>query len=142
MQTPDSINRYVWIAAAGYFVISIALSGALTLLGLRSNVSLHAATSLAASMLAAWRFVVERQRLPEKPEKHQFALRTATLIAVVSLILIAVIALAFDIPGLTDTGMFLIIMLGVVAVLSFITYWILRWSFGWFASQQRNARRR
>ncbi|WP_255991966.1 ABZJ_00895 family protein [Chitinolyticbacter albus] len=139
-QAPLSINRYVWMAGAGYVAISIAIGIVVTLLGMKNNISLHGATSLTAGMLAAWRFVVEQQRQPAKTETHQFALRTSALIGLLSLLVIALVLLAFDITQQAGTGAFIAIMLGVVAVLSFITYWILRWSFNWFAAQQLKQR--
>ncbi|WP_255991967.1 ABZJ_00895 family protein [Chitinolyticbacter albus] len=155
--TPRSINRYVWIAGGGYVAVHIALAvvivlapggnafaNAFALLGVFFlNPILPLVLGYAAGMLAAWRFAKEEQRYPGEVETRQFAQRTSMALtwiwmleSVVGMLVMKVPDVAFALATLAA-----LVILGILAI---ITYWILRWSFGWYAKlrleQQQAAR--
>ena len=136
------MKKYVLIFTISYLLLTIALAIITSLLKVGGGTTLNIAVTIASSFIAAWQFTKEQERIPTTEENNSYArLALAGTWAVSLLLVIAFLALLVPpteletFKKLISTKIFLIIFPIAFIVLSVIYYFVIKWSFSWYAKQ-------
>ena len=136
------MKRYALIFAVTYLVLSLALLTILEILKSDDNPSFNLIIALAASFVAAGKFVKENGYLPTPEQTKAYSLMALLATWIVS-ILIAVVAFSVlltpeefsSILNLAKTSFFWILAFTTMFILSLVYYYAIKWSFSWYAKQ-------
>jgi hypothetical protein len=136
------MRGYALVFMATYVLCTLVGGAAMAAANVQGSAGLNVACVLAASYVAAWRFTKREGRVPEAAEKARFAKLALGGIWLSSLLLVVgyfgAIAPASDarrVLGVLSSPRALGLLLAVVAVLSIIYYFAIKWSFSWLAWQ-------
>lgn len=128
------MKKYAIIFSVSNVVISLLLGVTLTILDVGGSGTVLA-TVIAASLIAAWRFIKDHNRLPTEDEKSSYAklsLLYITIASVVAVFLYMLIAMPEELVNTITSVTFLTVMLGVLAIFSLIYYFAIKLSFSWY----------
>lgn len=132
------MRKYVFIFGVAYLVLTICL--ALLLTAMNVNSSFNIAIAMSASFAAAARFKKDYGRVPTAEEKSTYAKGALLFSFVASLIMVSVVLVSIfsfreisSMVNLLLTPRYLAIALVATLIVGIIYYFIIKWSFSWFA---------
>lgn len=140
------MKKYVFIFTIAYLLLTISLAIITSLLKVDGGTSLNIVVTIASSFIAAWQFTKEQKRIPTAEESNSYARLALAGTWMVSLLLVIAFLALFVPPNeleifkkLINTKTFLTIVPIAFIVLSVIYYFIIEWSFSWYAKQTYKA---
>ena len=128
------MKKYALIFLVSNLAISICLGIILTMLDI-SGGSTAIATVIAASAIAAWRFIKDHDREPTDDEKSSYSKLSLLYITIASAVFVALyifIAMPDDMVKTITSVTFMAIMFICLAIFALIYYFAIKLSFSWY----------
>ena len=138
------MKKYALIFAASYFLLTVILAAVGKVMKPDDGFWLTIAANIAASFVAAWRFVKDNGRRPTDEEKKSYALLAlinswivflCVLLAALALVLSPAQAQQFLAAILISSGIFKAAAAAGCLFLSAVYYVAIRWPFSWYANR-------
>jgi hypothetical protein len=133
------MTRYAAIFILAYLAAALIGNAVAAALGGTGGGAVSLVSLILGVVAAASWFVKREQRVPQAHEKSQFAWQALVGMWVASLlaiVLFGMFAPSLESPKLLDVlseGSFAMILLAVSVVFSLVSYFVIRWAFGWYA---------
>jgi hypothetical protein len=140
------MKKYVLIFAVSYLLLTVVLGIVTEMLEIDGVAGLNMAVTVASSFIAAWRFTQEQGRIPTVEENSSYTRLALASVWVTSLLLVISFFVFIMSPDEADaimkilvTKIFIVVATVGFFVLSAIYYFLIKWSFSWYAKKTYNA---
>jgi hypothetical protein len=134
------LKKYTLVFAAAYGVMTLALGFLVDATNMKGGGGLNVVATLAGGFGAAHLFARDHGRGPTLEERKRFAWQALLAVWLVSLLLMAATLAFFASPGevravrhMLASGRMLLIGLAAMGFVSLIYFFVIRWSFSWYA---------